>query len=114
MAIEYGKNLANGVVLPTSAGAVYTAPTTVIRTIINQARLVNVSAFTKNVTMYVLQAGEAVADARKSRVDISISPGETQLLTELIGEAILSTGSVQAFTTTADTVYFSATGTEIS
>ena len=114
MAITYGKNLANGVILGTVVASLYTVSTSIQRVVINHARLVNYSSTAVEVQIYVLQAGESVADAFKSNVNLILAPGETKLLQSIIGDSINTGGSVQGLAGAATSVSFSATGTEIT
>ena len=114
MAIIYGQNFANGVVLPTVAGSLYAVPAGVVRSIITQARLVNYGATAVAVTLYVLQDGESVTAARQTRIEKSLAAGATELVEELIGDSVEAGGSIQGFASSATSVSISITGTEIT
>lgn len=114
MAVKFGVNIANGEIIGTSNTILYTAPASINRAVINQARLVNYSAGPVVVNLYILQPSEAVADAFKALDSESIAAGDTKLISEIIGDSLLTGGTIVAISDTATAVSFSATGTEFS
>jgi hypothetical protein len=113
MAIEIGKNGANGVVLGTTETTLYTAPGNVDRAIVSQAALHNYGTVPQTVTIYVLQSGETSASSFK-RIVRTIAVDETYLCPELIGESLGASGKITGLTTSATSVSFSITMTNIT
>ncbi len=114
MAVNYGINLANGEIIGTSNTVVYTVGTDVVRTVINQARIVNYSAGVAVTSVYILQNGESVADNFKALDAKSLGANEEYIISEIIGDSIGSGGSIVLICDTATSVSFSATGTEFT
>ena len=114
MAVNYGINLANGEIIGAALTPLYTAPGSVTRTIINQARLVNYTAGAITIDLYVFQPSETTADNFKAIDTLSLAANTTKLVTEIIGDAIETGGSIQAVASAGSSVSFSATGTEFT
>lgn len=114
MAVEFGKNLANGVDIGATSGAVYTVPVGVVRTVINQARLVNHTAGAIVVTIWILQNGESEAANFIALDSKTLAANETYLVPEIIGDSLDTGGVIKAIASSAASVSFSATGTEFT
>ncbi len=112
MAITAAINLANGTILTTSSAIAYTAPTTVVNVTVDQARLVNYGTVAVTVDVWMLQSGDSEADAFLAISQKRLSPDETYLCPELIGDSINAGGTIKVKADTATSVSFSATGTE--
>lgn len=113
MAIR-NKNLANGVIIGTSATNVYTVPASLLRSTISQVRVINTGGAVATLNLWILQPGESAIDARKAIEDKTIGVGETVLLSEIIGETINSLGIIQATSDLTSSLSFSASGLEVS
>lgn len=114
MAVNFGVNIANGETIGTSNTTLYTAPSSIIRATINQARLVNYSAGPVIISLYILQSGESAANEFKAVDTKTIAANTTYLVSEIIGDAIGAGGTIVAISDTATAVSFSATGTEFT
>lgn len=114
MAINYGVDIANGEIIGDSNTTLYTVATSLVRTSINQARIVNYSATTTVTTIYILQSGESVANNFIALKNKSLGAGETYIISEIIGDSIGSGGTIVAICDIAASVSFSATGTEFT
>lgn len=114
MAVNFGVNLANGEIIGTSNTTLYTAPSSIIRAVINQARLVNYSAGPVVVSVFILQSGEAASNEFKALDGKSLAANETYLVSEIIGDSVDAGGTIVAIADTATAVSFSATGTEFT
>ncbi len=111
MAIKQ-KNIANGVIIGTTATDVYTVPTNLLRTTVTQARVVNTGAGPAVLNLSILQPGDVAADAFKAIATRTIGVDETYLLPEILGETIDKSGKIQAISDVASSLSFSATGLE--
>lgn len=114
MAIKAAVNLGNGVVVPTSTGALATIPTTVDRVQLSEALIVNTGTVTRTVDIYVLQSGGSVGVSTRVVSQKQISADESYLLLELIGMSIESGGSIQGTVDAGSDVHFFATCTEFT
>ncbi len=114
MAVNYGIDISNGEIIGTSNTTLYTVGTDIVRTVINQARLVNYSAAPVVVDLYILQNGESVADNYKALDTETIAANTELIVSQIIGDAIGSGGSIVAISDIATSVSFSATGTEFT
>jgi len=114
MAVTFGVNLANGKILGIANTILYTAPASIIRVAINQARLVNYSVAPATVDLYILQPSEVAADEFKAVDTVILAAGDTKLVSEIIGDSLNAGGTIVGISTTATAVSFSATGTEFS
>lgn len=112
MAIKAAVNLANGVVIPTSAGSLATI--SVDRVQLSEALIVNTGTVTRTVDIYVLQSGQAVGAPTRVLSQFQIAADESYLVLEMIGMSINLGGSVQAAVDAGTDVHFFATCTEFT
>jgi len=112
MAIKSAVNIANGVQVSTTIGAIATIDSTKSRFQIGQASIINSGSVIRVVQIYVLQAGDAIANNFKTSVDLNLAAGETYLLYELIGMSIDAGGSIQAVVDAGTDVAIFINGTE--
>ena len=96
MAIRSGVNIANGVQVSITVGAIASIPPTISRFQINQASVVNSGSSIRTVNIYILRNGDSIANNFKSSVDLLLAAGESYLLYEIIGMSINAGGSIQA------------------
>lgn len=114
MAVRFGKNLANGVDIGATSAVVYTVPAGVVRTVVSQARIVNHTAGAITVSIWILQNGESESNEFKALDSESLAANETYLLSEIIGDSLNTGGTIKAIAGSANSVSFSATGTEFT
>ena len=114
MAITIGLNLGNGVDLGVTSAEIYAVPTTLILAAIDQARLVNYGTIAVTVNLWILQSGETEANRFKAISSKRLSPNETYLCPEIIGDSINAGGSIRAICDTATSVSFSGKAREIT
>lgn len=111
MATTFGNEFLNGYLIPIAAEAAYTVPSSLVSVIINNATVRNYGATPETFTIYMVESGGSADDGHKAVIDQSIAPGETVLLSEIIGEPILSGGSIQAEASTATKLSLTVGGT---
>ncbi len=98
--------------VPSAQATAYTVPTEVVRFRIDQASVVNYSGSSVNLTLYLLQNGDSVANLTQSLVALPIPAGEAIPLFELVGRSLDTGGIVNAFGSSANALSLSITGTE--
>ena len=108
------KNLVNGVLIGTSDTTLYTVPTSLLRTILTQVRVTNNGSGVAVLNLWVLQPGDTVTDATAAIINKNIGVDETIILTSIINEVIAKGGSIQATSDLATSLYFSASGLEVT
>lgn len=81
---------------------------------IDQISVVNYTATPCQLTIYLLQAGDAVADLQK-RIDAQMIPANTNVpLFELIGETLDAGGIINAFASVASALALTVNGSYFS
>jgi len=113
MAIR-NKNLVNGLSIGTTDTILFTVPTSLLRTIITQARVVNTGAAIATLNLWVLQSGDTVTDLTAAIVNKTIGVDETVILSDIINEVVETGGSLRATSDLATSLSFSASGLEVS
>ncbi len=114
MAVNYGINIANGEIIGATDTTLFTSPTTILRAIITQARLINYSAGAITVDLYILLSGESVSDEFKALASKSIAADETYLISEIIGNSLPQGATIVASASSAASISFSATATQVT
>lgn len=111
MAIESSVILLSAYDVPAAEATAATIGADVLRFRIDQASVTNYTATPQDLTVYLLQPGDSVADVRKRVVSATIAAGETAPLFELVGSVLDSGGIVNAFASLASSLSLTITGT---
>ena len=108
------KNLVNGLAIGTSDTILYTVPASLLRTILMQVRVTNNGAAVAVLKLWVLQPGDIIEDAKEAIINKNIGVDETVILTAIINDVINKGGSIHATSDLIDSLFFSASGLEVS
>lgn len=114
MAIDYGKDLVSAVDVSSTQGTLYLVPSSLNRVVGTHALLVNHAAGAESVTLWVVAAGDATASRHIVLPAKSLGPGETYLVKELVGRAIIKGGEVEGECSAGSSISFSFTGNEVT
>jgi len=95
--------------VPTTAVEAYEVSD--VKAVINNATATNYGAAAATLTVYIVADGGSAAGLTKTTVSKSMAPGETVILSELIGRPILTGGTIQAESDTVTTISLSVGGT---
>ena len=97
MATTYGNQFVNGFEVTTGIDTVYQVPSSGFsKVVIANATARNYGASTANLTLWMIPDGESTADNFKAIIDRTLSPGETVIMAEIIGEPINAGGQIEA------------------
>lgn len=108
------KKLANAVSVGITTTVLYTVPTSLLRTIITQARIVNTGAAVAVLNLWVVQPGETVDDTTAAIVNKSIGVDETVILSDIINQVLDTGGTLEATSDLATSLNFAASGLEVT
>lgn len=100
--------------VPASQATAYTVPGSTVRFRIDQASVTNYTATARDLTVYILQNGDGVANIQKAIVAENIPANSTVPLYELVGRGIDTGGIINAFASAASALALSVTGTNIT
>ena len=97
--------------VPSSQATAYTVPGGTVRFRIDQASVTNYTGTPRDLTVYILQNGESVANLTKAIDALSIPANSTLALFELVGRGIDTGGIINSFASAASALSLSVTGT---
>jgi len=112
MAVNGGKNFANGSIISDSAAVVYTVPASLNRVQIGLASVTNYTAGAITIDVWALQSGQTRADNFKLADTLSLAANETKVLAQLDGLSLGQGGTIDAQASAATSVAITLNGTE--
>lgn len=112
MSVLTGKSIVSNIDLAASIATIYTVPSTLNRVKIDAIAFTNHSASNVDLTVHIVPSGSSAATTNKIVSAKTIKAGASYLAPELIGQAVLTGGTIQAFASSASSVNCTITGTE--
>jgi hypothetical protein len=114
MATTPGQNIIDGVVLGTTLTPILTITSNLIRTKIDAINFTNYSSGNVLLTVQIVSSGSSAGNGKLLVDAKEIRSLESYQTPELIGQGIAVGGTLQAFSSVADSINCTATGTEYS
>lgn len=114
MAINSSVILLSSYDVPAAQATAATIGGNVLRFRIDQASVTNYSGVSRDLTVYLLQSGDAVIDLNKRIDALAIPANETVPLFELVGSVLETSGTVNAFASAASSLSLTINGTQFT
>lgn len=114
MATTPGQNIIDAVLIPSSLGVIYTVTNNLLRTKIDAINFTNYGSQNALLTVQIVSKGSSAGDGKVLIKEKEIRAGESYQAPELTGQGIREGGAIQAFSSIADSINCTATGTEYS
>ena len=114
MATTPGQNIIDGVILSESLTQIFDVKTNLIRTKVDAINFTNFSSGLSNLTVQIISKGGSSGNGKLLIDAKELKPKESYQAPELVGQGIKQGGEIRAFSSVANSINCTATGTEYS